>query len=129
MTAAHRVLVVDDDNEIRETMIELLTDQGYEAVGARDGYEALAQLRDPDDRWGLVLLDLMMPNMDGRAFRAEQLLDPSIAPIPVVIVSAMTDVATAAEELQVAAHMTKPASLRDLIQVVQRYCAATDEVV
>ena len=126
MSPAQRVLVVDDDNEIRETMVELLMDEGYEAVGARDGIEALAQLRDPHDRWGLVLLDLMMPNMDGRTFRAEQLLDPAIAPIPVVIVSAMTDVAAAAEELKVAAHMTKPASLRDLIQVVRRYCAATD---
>jgi len=126
MSPAQRVLVVDDDTEIRETMVELLMDEGYEAVGARDGIEALAQLRDPDDRWGLVLLDLMMPNMDGRTFRAEQLQDPAIAPIPVVIVSAMTDVAAAAEELKVAAHMTKPASLRDLIQVVRRYCAATD---
>ena len=117
MSPAQRVLVVDDDNEIRETMVELLTDEGY---------EALAQLRDPADRWGLVLLDLMMPNMDGRAFRAEQLLDPVIAPIPVVILSAMTDVAAAAEELGVAAHMTKPASLRDLVQVVRRYCTTTD---
>ena len=126
MSPAQRVLVVDDDNEIRETMVELLTDEGYEAVGACDGFEALAKLRAPEDRWGLVLLDLMMPNMDGRTFRAEQLMDPTIAPIPVVIVSAMTDVAAAAEELGVAAHMTKPASLRDLIQVVRRYCAATD---
>src|SRR3569833_4041953 len=107
-------------------MVELLMDEGYEAVGVRDGIDALAQLRDPHDRWGLVLLDLMMPNMDGRTFRAEQLLDPAIAPIPVVIVSAMTAVAAAAEELQVAAHMTKPATQRDLNQVVRRYCAATD---
>jgi len=121
-----RVLIVDDDNEIRETIVEILTDEGYEAVGARDGYEALAQLRDPEDRWALVLLDLMMPNMDGRAFRAEQLLDPVIALIPVVIVSAMTDVATTAEELHVDAHMTKPVPLRDLIQLVRRYCAAPD---
>ena len=121
-----RVLVVDDDNEIRETMVEILTDEGYEVVGARDGYEALAQLRDPEDRWGLVLLDLMMPNMDGRTFRAEQLLDPVIAPIPVVIVSPMTDVATTAEELQVAEHLTKPVPLRDLIQLVRRYCAAPE---
>jgi CheY-like chemotaxis protein len=123
MSPGHRVLVVDDDNEIRETMVEILNDEGYEAVGASDGLEALEQLRDPADRWCLVLLDLMMPNMDGRAFRAEQLLDPAIAPIPVVIVSAMNDVAAAAEELHVAAHMTKPIPLRELIQVVRQFCA------
>jgi CheY-like chemotaxis protein len=123
MSLAHRVLVVDDDNEIRETMVEILNDEGYEAVGACDGFQALEQLRDPEDRWCLVLLDLMMPNMDGRTFRAEQLQDPSIAPIPVVIVSAMNDLASAAEELQVSAHMTKPIPLRDLIQMVRQFCA------
>jgi CheY-like chemotaxis protein len=123
MSLGHRVLVVDDDNEIRETMVEVLNDEGYEAVGASDGIEALAQLRDPADRWCLVLLDLMMPNMDGRTFRAEQLQDPAIAPIPVVIISAMNDVAAAAEELEVAAHMTKPIPLRELIQVVRQFCA------
>jgi CheY-like chemotaxis protein len=119
---AHRILVVDDDAEIRTTVIEVLEDAGYEAVGAADGVEALAQLRDPEDRWCVVLLDLMMPNMDGRAFRAEQLLDPVISPIPVVIVSAMSDVAEAAEELNVSAHVTKPIALADLVNVVDRFC-------
>jgi CheY-like chemotaxis protein len=123
MNLAHRVLVVDDDTEIRETMVEILNDEGYEAVGAADGYQALEQLRDPEDRWCLVLLDLMMPNMDGRTFRAEQLRDPALAPIPVVIVSAMNDVAAAAEELKVSAHMTKPIPLSELIQVVRQFCA------
>ena len=122
MSAAHRILVVDDDDEIRETMIEVLEDAGYEAVGAADGREALAQLRDPEDRWCMVLLDLMMPNMDGRSFRMEQLQDPGIAPIPVVIVSAMSDVDEAAEELHVAAHMNKPVRLAELVNVVNRFC-------
>src|SRR5207245_972875 len=95
----HRVLVVDDDTEIRETMIDVLADAGYKAVGACDGVEALAHLRDDEDRWCVVLLDLMMPNMDGRAFRAEQLQDPHLSPIPVVIVSARNDVAEAAADL------------------------------
>jgi CheY-like chemotaxis protein len=125
MNLAHRVLVVDDDTEIRETMVEILNDEGYVAVGAADGYQALEQLRDPEDRWCLVLLDLMMPNMDGRTFRAEQLRDPALAPIPVVIVSAMNDVAAAAEELKVSAHMTKPIPLSELIQVVRQFCAGS----
>ncbi len=122
MTDTHRVLVVDDDTDIRETIIEVLEDAGYEAVGAANGVEALAQLRDPDDSWCVVLLDLMMPQMDGRKFRVEQLQDPALSPIPVVIVSAMTDVAEAAEELQVAAHVTKPVPLEDLVQLVDRFC-------
>jgi CheY-like chemotaxis protein len=119
---SHRILVVDDDPEIRHTIIEVLQDAGYEAHGAADGIEALAQLRDPEDRWCVVLLDLMMPNMDGRAFRAEQLQDPALSPIPVVIVSAMSDVAEAAEELKVSAHMTKPITLASLVNVVDRFC-------
>jgi CheY-like chemotaxis protein len=122
VTATHRVLVVDDDTEIRETIVEVLEDAGYEAVGAADGVEALAQLRDPGDRWCVVLLDMMMPNMDGRAFRAEQLQDPALSPIPVVIVSAMNDVADAAEQLGVAAHVTKPVPLAHLVKLVDRFC-------
>jgi CheY-like chemotaxis protein len=122
VSESHRILVVDDDAEIRHTIIEVLEDAGYVAVGASDGLEALAQLRDPQDRWCVVLLDLMMPNMDGRAFRAEQLQDPALSPIPVVIVSAMSDVAEAAAELNVSAHMTKPITLERLVSVVDRFC-------
>lgn len=122
MNDTHRVLVVDDDADIRESVIEVLEDAGYVAVGAADGIEALAQLRDPEDRWCVVLLDLMMPRMDGRTFRAEQLQDPALSPIPVVIVSAMSDVAEAAEELGVSAHVTKPITLSTLVNVVDRFC-------
>jgi CheY-like chemotaxis protein len=123
MTETHRVLVVDDDTDIRETIIEVLEEAGYVAVGACDGAEALARLRDPAERWCVVLLDLMMPNMDGRMFRAVQLQDPVLSPIPVVIVSAMTDVAETAKELQVAAHVTKPVPLAELVQLVERFCS------
>jgi CheY-like chemotaxis protein len=119
---AHRVLVVDDDTEIRETIIEVLEEAGYVAVGAADGAEALAQLRDPADRWCVVLLDLMMPNMDGWTFRAEQLQDPVLSPIPVVIVSATSEVEQTAGELQVAGHVTKPLRLAHLVQIVDKFC-------
>ena len=71
----------------------------------------------------------MMPNMDGRAFRAEQLRDPGLSPIPVVIVSAVAEVEKAAEELQVAAHVTKPFPLEDLVEIVDRFCAARRELI
>jgi CheY-like chemotaxis protein len=119
----HRVLVVDDDREIRETVVEVLGDKGFEVVGAADGAEALAVLRDdPDRSWCLVLLDLMMPIMDGRAFRTEQLADPALSNIPVVVVSAISDVGAAAEELKVAAHVTKPVKLAELVGLVEQFC-------
>ena len=118
----HRVLVVDDDNEIRETMIEVLGDKGFEAIGAGDGAEALSLLRDGSDEWCVVLLDLMMPVMDGRTFRAEQLNDPALSKIPVIVVSAITDVAQAANDMAVAAHMTKPIKLAELVQAVEKFC-------
>ena len=118
----HRVLVVDDDDEIRETMVEVLGDKGFEAVGAVDGAEALSLLRDGSEEWCVVLLDLMMPVMDGRTFRAEQLNDPTLSKIPVIVVSAITDVAQAANDLHVAAHMTKPIKLAELVDAVQKFC-------
>jgi CheY-like chemotaxis protein len=114
--------VVEDDREIRETVIDVLADRGYEAIGAADGLEALAQLRDPSDDWCVVLLDLMLPNMDGREFRSHQRGDPSLADIPVVIVSAMPNVEEVAAELDVAAHITKPVSLDKLVRTVEHFC-------
>jgi CheY-like chemotaxis protein len=117
-----RVLVVDDDRDIRETLVEVLQENGFEAVGASDGVEALEHLRAPEDRWGVVLLDLMMPNMDGRTFRGEQLRDPALSPIPVIVISATADLEQTSEELQVAAHVTKPIPLEVLVQMVSRFC-------
>ena len=122
MTTPHRILVVDDEADIRDTIVEVLEEHGYHAVGAADGAEALVRLRDPDDHWCVVLLDLMMPRMDGRSFRAEQLQDPTLSPIPVVVVSALPDVGETAKELQVAAHVSKPVSLANLVRIVERFC-------
>ena len=71
-----RVLVVEDDLEIRESLMDVLEDAGFEAVGAGNGLEALDQLRGPGPQPCLIFLDLMMPRMDGRAFRQEQLAPP-----------------------------------------------------
>jgi CheY-like chemotaxis protein len=122
LSIANRVLVVDDDAEIRETFVDVLLENGFEAVGATDGCEALTHLRDPADRWALVLLDLMMPNMDGRTFRQEQMADDQLASIPVVVVSAATEVDDAADALGAAAAVTKPVRLVDLVALVSRFC-------
>jgi CheY-like chemotaxis protein len=124
VSAGGQVLVVDDDQDIRETMLEVLDAYGYRAVGAADGREALGRLRERESPWCLVILDLAMPTMDGRAFRAEQRQDPRLSEIPVVLLSARHDVDDVALELEVAAHMTKPIQITDLLQLVRRFCGA-----
>jgi CheY-like chemotaxis protein len=81
------VMVVDDDDDIRETLAGLLEDEGYEAAAFGNGREALdALLGGMAPR--VILLDLMMPVMDGAEFRRAQLADPKLAPIPVVLITA-----------------------------------------
>lgn len=86
---ANVVLIVDDDEGIRETLQDVLTDAGYQALSARDGVEALALLRSPaQPRPSLILLDLRMPHMDGIQFLQEQSRDPQLAGIPVIAMTA-----------------------------------------
>ena len=119
---AHRVLVVEDDLEIRESVMEILEEHGYEPVGAGDGLEALNKLREPGPPPCLIILDLMLPQMDGKTFRQEQLRSPELASIPVVVVSAFRDVTQIAQEMQAADLLKKPFKLMELINIAQRHC-------
>src|SRR3954470_12387725 len=83
-----RVLVVDDDPDIRESVRLVLEDEGYEVEEAADGAAALALLRAATTRPDVILLDLMMPVMNGWQFRAAQLADDDLADIPVIVLSA-----------------------------------------
>jgi signal transduction histidine kinase/DNA-binding response OmpR family regulator len=122
MSAAPSVLVVDDDADIRMSVAQLLEDAGYRALTAGDGLEALQILRgEPQLRPAVVLLDVMMPHMDGRAFRDEQQQDAALRDIPVIAFSAHRDVEAIARELGVAEFMTKPLRAADLLHRVGRY--------
>src|SRR5687767_12098335 len=83
------VLIVEDDDDVREFMELLLTSSGYETMSARDGQEALARMR--ERKPCLVLLDLQMPRMDGWEFRERQLQDVALARVPVVCITAFFD--------------------------------------
>ena len=109
------VMVVEDDASTRELVIAVLAIEGFTPVAARDGAEALRQLREEQVHPELILLDLMMPVMDGWQFRAEQLKDPALAAIPVVVMSAAGDVDVPAE-----GHVDKPFDLDVLVDVVSR---------
>ena len=118
-----RVLVVEDNRDIRESIVELLENHGYVAWAASDGVEALAKL-EAQPAPCVILLDLMMPNMDGRGFRAEQLRRPELSSIPVVLISAHTGLAESARELGAAAHLEKPLKVSRLLETIRVYCGA-----
>jgi CheY-like chemotaxis protein len=118
------ILVVDDDNDLRSILVEVLEDAGYVAIGARDGREALEILtRGPLP--SLILLDLMMPEMDGYAFRREQRAQPPIASVPVVILSAHANVEHAGRELQADGYLSKPLGVDALLAAVARFVASS----
>ena len=90
----HRIFVVEDEEMIRESIVEYLDENGYAAVGASDG----------------------------RTFRERQLESPNLAAIPVIVFSAYRDVATAATEMKAVGHLEKPVRLPDLLRQVRQYC-------
>jgi CheY-like chemotaxis protein len=80
--ATPTILVVEDDEPLRVALSDLLEEEGYHVLSARDGEQAIALMR--DERPSLVLLDVRMPNVDGNEVRRRQLADPTIARIPVI---------------------------------------------
>jgi CheY-like chemotaxis protein len=109
--------LVEDDDHIREVFAELLSSEGFAVRTAANGREALALLH----QWqsDLILLDLDMPEMNGRAFRSEQRRDPQFATIPVIVLSAGT-LAASVEELQAAEFMAKPCDIEALVAAIRR---------
>ena len=112
---AKRVLVVDDDQDMRNVLEDVLRYEGYLVSSAANGSQALAEAhREPPQ---LILLDLMMPVMSGWQFRAAQLLDPVLSKVPVVVMS------TFAPEMSVAGLLPKPFQLGDVLDTVRRLTA------
>ena len=117
------VLVVDDDPYIREALSEVLGDEGYPVATARDGEEALERLGTAPAP-SLILLDLRMPGMSGWELRRRLLADPALAAIPVVLLSADSQLEEAQAVLRAAGSLRKPPSLDDLLDAVGRFAAA-----
>jgi CheY-like chemotaxis protein len=115
------ILVVDDDADIRMTIAQLLEDAGYHALTASDGLEALEILRrERQLRPSLVLLDVMMPNMDGTQFREQQRLDAELREIPVIVFSAHDEIAKIARMLEADDYLAKPFDASELVEAVAR---------
>jgi CheY-like chemotaxis protein len=115
-----RVLVVEDDRDVRESLMFVLESEGYGTVGAADGREALTTLAAPDS-FCVILLDLMMPVMDGWAFRVAQQKDSAIARIPVIVVSALA-ATTDRSRLDARGYVSKPVVFDELLGLVRRVC-------
>jgi CheY-like chemotaxis protein len=92
MDARETILIVDDDDELRESLVDMLEQRGYRTGAAEDGLRALAYLRDCPAPPALILLDLAMPNMNGAQFREEQLRHAIWASIPVGVLTGTPDV-------------------------------------
>jgi len=116
------VMLVEDDDGIRTTLARALQDEGYAVTTAANGAEALRALEVANILPGLILLDLMMPVMDGRAFRRQQLQMPRLAGIPVVVLTANSPAVQQVAELKVAQCLVKPMPLQLVLDAVARYC-------
>ena len=124
---AGNILIVEDDPATRELLTKLLVAAGFHAVGAEDGLEALHLLRTVRRRAPdvpcLVLLDLVMPRLGGGEFRRAQLGDPTVASVPVAVISGVIDAEARAQALGAVATVKKPIDVDVLMAVVKRYCA------
>jgi CheY-like chemotaxis protein len=119
MTAAKRtILLVDDDTDLRVSVAEALEDEGHQVLHAANGREALQQLKE-GQRPDLILLDMMMPVMDGWQFRAEQQKLAELVAIPTVIFTAYNVPAGTTEQLNAAGILKKPLRLAQLLAVVE----------
>lgn len=113
-------MIVDDDADIRMAVQIVLETYGYCVITANDGAEALAKL-EAGERPCLIILDLMMPGMDGQQFREAQLADPALAKIPVVVLSGDYKVGERAAEMGVEG-LRKPIQLPKLLAKIEQFC-------
>jgi len=107
------ILLVEDDELIRRAMQMVLEWEGYKVDCAGNGQEALDYLR-AGNRPSLIVLDVMMPVLDGEQFRREQSRDANLASIPVIVVSA----AEFAESVNAAQHIRKPFEVQELLEAI-----------
>ena len=113
------VMVVEDDEAIRSSMVEMLELEGYATYAATNGQEALDLLINDIPKPCLVLLDRMMPIMNGREFLDAIMKDAMLAPIPVLIVSAVADPINSMGSI---GFLKKPIDVNNVLDIVSRYC-------
>jgi CheY-like chemotaxis protein len=113
------VLIVEDDEDLRDMMAQMLTIEGFNAATAANGREALEYLHSTG-KPNVILLDLMMPVMDGWEFRRQQKADPELAPVPVIVLSALDPPRAATVDAD--AFLKKPLDFDRLLELVRDRC-------
>ena len=113
------IMVVDDDRGAMEALSDILEYEGYHVQRAQNGLQALEHLRETRPCPNLIVLDLLMPVMDGWEFRMRQKEDPELAKVPVLVVTAIA--ATAG--LDAVGVLRKPVDVDALLRTVARYCS------
>jgi CheY-like chemotaxis protein len=125
MKSTDSILIVEDDADVADAMSCILADEGFKTMQVANGEEALAVLAS-GARPDVILLDLMMPVMDGVEFRRRQARDPRISSIPVVIISADRKVAETAREMGVAGFLRKPVTPSQVLAEIRRSTVVRD---
>ena len=118
---AKQILVVDDDDDVRNMLCVILAAEGYATVGAADGIEALRRIRGGDGLPALIFVDLMMPRMDGEALIRTMRRDPMLAGIPVAVLSGHSRPQTSEPTGAIDARLVKPVELDDLLAIAQKF--------
>jgi len=113
------VLIVEDDEDLRDMMAQMLNIEGFDTATVANGREALDYLH-ATKKPNVILLDLMMPIMDGWEFRRQQKADPDLAPVPVIILSALDQTRAAPVDAQ--AFLKKPLDFDRLLELVRDHC-------
>lgn len=116
-TRSRRVLLIEDDGDLRQILAERLRQAGFEVIEAANGADALARARQ-EEAPDAIILDLMMPVMDGWEFRVHQRRDPELAATPVVVLSASSAPEAAAIDADL--HLQKPPQLDVLLEGLER---------
>jgi CheY-like chemotaxis protein len=123
---SHEILIVEDDSALREALAQVLSDEGYELLTARDGLEAVNCLK-MGNRPDVILLDLSMPVVNGWEFRMFQKRDPELATIPVILITAGGYSREEVAWLEPSALIAKPIDLDLLLADIRRFCAGSGE--
>lgn len=116
-----KILIIEDDQTIQQILREILEQKGYGVAIANNGAEALEILQRGNSLC-VILLDLMMPVMNGWEFRNAQLQDPYLAKVPTIICSGVDNVEREAATLGAEAFVQKPFKLAQLLQLLEQYC-------
>ncbi len=116
------IIVVEDDLDTRESLVDLLSMQGYEVMSAENGRRALDLLRTQPRKPCVILLDIMMPVMNGWEFLDALRADPMLSSIPVVVLTADASAQFRAGGASVAAFLNKPIVPQTLSETIARHC-------